>query len=123
MWTSARRTWSVDLVTAPEADSAVPVRVPAAGSRAPASVLRLHDGRTLGAAGPVLSDAHGWVFRGDRQDGYREHSPGQYGLVPAAVPEFVLTAMFLFTGAPASLRYVVRSRSRARPSTTHGSGS
>src|SRR3954466_15967311 len=80
----------------PSAYSAVPVRVPAAGSRAPASVLRLHDGRALGAAGPVLSDAHGWVFRGDRQDGYREHSPGQYGLVPAAVTEFVLTAMFLF---------------------------
>src|SRR5215212_7501518 len=31
------------------------------------SVLRPDHGRTLGAAGPGLSDAHGRVFRGDRQ--------------------------------------------------------
>src|SRR3954447_11628750 len=31
------------------------------------SVLRPDHGRTLGAAGPLLSDAHGRVFRGDRQ--------------------------------------------------------
>src|SRR3954470_12383680 len=29
--------------------------------------LRPHDGRALGAAGPVLPDAHGRVLRGDRQ--------------------------------------------------------
>src|SRR3954452_7276216 len=31
------------------------------------SVLRPDHGRTLSAAGPVLSDAHGRAFRGDRQ--------------------------------------------------------
>src|SRR4051794_32874567 len=36
------------------------------GGRLP-SVLRPHDGRTLGATGPVLPHAHGRVLRGDRQ--------------------------------------------------------
>src|SRR4051812_29932163 len=31
------------------------------------SILRPDHGRTLGAAGPLLSNAHGRVFRGDRQ--------------------------------------------------------
>src|SRR3954465_15348621 len=45
----------------------------------------------------IASGAPGFdLAKGFASNGYGEHSPGKYGLVPAAVTEFVLTAVFLF---------------------------
>src|SRR3954469_14198123 len=48
---------------------------------------------------------------------------GGGGGPPRLTPKPSIRSWRRSTGAPASLRYVVRSRSRARPSTTHRSGS
>src|SRR3954451_6390407 len=45
----------------------------------------------------IASGAPGFdLAKGFASNGYGEHSPGKYGFVPAAVAEFVLTAVFLF---------------------------
>lgn len=45
----------------------------------------------------IASGAPGFdLAKGFASNGYGDHSPGKYGLVSAAVAEFVLTAMFLF---------------------------
>ena len=75
-----------------------------AGGRFPAGqvapyVIAQVAGAIVGAAVlyVIASGAPGFdLAKGFASNGYGEHSPGQYGLVPAAVAEFVLTAMFLF---------------------------
>ena len=75
-----------------------------AGGRFPAGqvapyVIAQVAGAIVGAAVlyVIASGAPGFdLAKGFASNGYGEHSPGQYGLVPASVAEFVLTAMFLF---------------------------
>jgi aquaporin Z len=56
-------------------------------------------GAVVGAAAlyVIASGAPGFdLAKGFAANGYAEHSPGKYGLVPALFAETVLTAMFLF---------------------------